>query len=1054
MPESAVFDHYEVMTRDDGSLFELGRGAMGITYKAFDTSLRIPVALKVINATYLNSDVARQRFVREARSAAQLRHRHVASVFHLGTEGDTWFYAMEFIDGETLDALIKRQGPLNPVIALTITAQVARALNAAAQVGLVHRDIKPANLMLVKEDDELVAKVIDFGLAKASITPDGEEAATLSMGGFVGTPHFASPEQLEEKEIDGRSDIYSLGVTLWYMLAGQAPFAGSMAQVMSQHLSKPPPFEKLDKLPPAVAEVLRLMLAKDPAERFQTAGDLRKAIEVAIGKITSAGGAQAMTAEAVEQTEDFATLLEDSTMRSGVGSFETNTTIANRYRVAQTCGETNAGSVFRAYDTEKKTEVRLIVLHPEALGDSMGLCALEREVDKLLPVKHANLLGVYGFETVDRGSFLVLEWTEGFSVLDLLKARRELDADEAIQLLRQAAEGADMALSLGLNNLEFGLHQLHIHFPGQEAATREKLLRAPISTWPPFELKLYPLGATRDFAASQTWAGGQTMVAGAEKSAGSGMDARPQYVQALGAVTYEILGGTLSPLALRSAGGPTARYTPLSTLSEEGNEVLRQALDPSRSFPSVREFASALAGLSGLQMRRQESRAPITPPPAPAPVTPPSIPGKLATKTPAPAPVAPAVPAPFTPTPPKTVPVALIGVLAAVFLVALAAGGFYFLHPKPKPTDTGEPTTHDTGDSNTIAKADSTPPVIVDNTPVATPIPATPIPVTPIPVTPMPATPPPGPSRQELLRTAVESADALESEKNWHPSLDAWLKVAKDFPESPAGKNHLETMLNHLRDRPSPISFEEFQEMRPQIVECGQMGILSAMLLIGDSLRTRESQMAALWFSRAADKGDPTGMVQYGLMLKKGQGVAMSMDKAVSMFQAAADKGDVSGKYELATCYLNGQGVAVDAERAVGMLREVADTGDTRAMDLMGYCYDHALGVAKDYKMAVEYYKKAADAGNLEGTGNLGIHYLSGEGIAVNQKKAAELFEKGAKAGNPLCMGLYATVLEKGIGVTKNQMLATSYYKKAAAGGIRQAIDWCNEHKVVYGDGN
>ncbi|MEI9896642.1 MAG: serine/threonine-protein kinase [Chthoniobacter sp.] len=358
MPETAIFDHYEVLTRDDGSLFELGRGAMGITYKAFDRSLRIPVALKVINATYLNSEVARQRFVREARSAAQLRHRHVASVFHLGTEGDTWFYAMEFIDGETLDALIKRQGPLAPVLALTITAQVARALNAAAQHGLVHRDIKPANLMLVKEDDDLVAKVIDFGLAKASVTGDGEDAATLSMGGFVGTPHFASPEQLEEKEIDSRSDIYSLGVTLWYMLAGQAPFAGSMAQVMSQHLSKPPPFEKLDKLPPAVADVLRLMLAKDPAERFQTPAELRKGIEAAIEKITGAGGAPAMSAEAVEHSEDFATLLEDSTIRSGMGSFETNTTIANRYRVAQSCGESNAGRVFRAYDTERKMEVR------------------------------------------------------------------------------------------------------------------------------------------------------------------------------------------------------------------------------------------------------------------------------------------------------------------------------------------------------------------------------------------------------------------------------------------------------------------------------------------------------------------------------------------------------------------------------------------------------------------------------------------------------------------------------------------------------------------------
>lgn len=1039
MPETAVFDHYEVFTRDDGSLFELGRGAMGITYKAFDTSLRIPVALKVINATYLNSEVARQRFVREARSAAQLRHRHVASVFHLGTEGDTWFYAMEFIDGETLDTLIKRQGPLNPILALSITGQVARALNAAAQHGLVHRDIKPANLMLVHEDDELVAKVIDFGLAKASVAADGEDAATLSLGGFVGTPHFASPEQLEEKEIDTRSDIYSLGVTLWYMLAGQAPFAGSMAQVMSQHLSKPPPFEKLEKLPPSVAEVLRLMLAKDPADRYQTPSDLRKGIEVAIEKITTGGGATALAAEAADQQEDFATMLEDSTMRSGVPSFETNTTIANRYQVAQSCGETNAGKVFRAYDKERKTEVRLIVLHSEAMADSMSLSALEREVDKLLPVQHPNLLRVFGFETVDRGSFLVLEWNEGFSLLDLLKARRELDAEEALKILQQAAEGADEALRLGLTNLEFGLHQLHIHFAAP--VEKEKLLRAPLNTWPEFQLKLYPLGATRDFAASQTWAGGQTMVGRGDKSAAEGADARPLYVQALGAVTYEILGGTLSPLTLRSGGG-AARYTPLSTLSEEANEVLRQALDPARSFPSARAFSTAMGQLTGLQVRRHDSKAPAAAP-APAPIP-------AATPAPARPMVPPPVPAPFTPAQPKTVPIALIGGLAALFLVAMAGVAFFFLHPKPKGADSGDPGTHGTasGDTGTTTSGDEKPPLVADANPPSTPAPSTPVPSTPVPATPAPATPPPGPSRQDMLKTAAITAQELEDKGDWPKSLDAWLKLAKEYPESPVGKNHLETMLNHLRDRPAPISFEEFQTMRDQIFECAQFNILSAMLLIGDNLRTREPETAAHWFAAASEKGDLTGMVQYGLMLKRGLGIPRDLEKAFTLFQTANEKGDVNAKLEVATCYLNGQGVGVDEKKAAAMLKEVADSGDTRAMDLLGYCYDHALGVPKDYKAAFELYKKAADKGALEAMGNLGIHYMTGQGTPANPKKAAELFEKGAKANNPLCMWLYAAALEEGRGVTPGPMLATSYYKKAAAAGIPQAIEWCNAHKI------
>src|SRR6202035_5654575 len=199
---------------------------MGITYKAFDTNLRCPVALKVINGTYLNSEVARQRFLREARAAAALRHQNVASVFHLGSDHDSYFYAMEFIDGETVDAYMATKGRMEPIEALRICLQVTRALAAAARQQLVHRDLKPANLMLVDEDGEKIVKVIDFGLAKTA-KREGEDSGTLTIaGGFVGTPHFASPEQLEERDIDIRSDIYSLGATLYYMLTGRPPYSG------------------------------------------------------------------------------------------------------------------------------------------------------------------------------------------------------------------------------------------------------------------------------------------------------------------------------------------------------------------------------------------------------------------------------------------------------------------------------------------------------------------------------------------------------------------------------------------------------------------------------------------------------------------------------------------------------------------------------------------------------------------------------------------------------------------------------------------------------------
>jgi serine/threonine protein kinase len=157
---------------------------------------------------------------------------------------------------------------------------VSRALIAADRQKLVHRDIKPSNIMLVVDEDEdhLLVKVIDFGLAK-SLVAAVDQSVTVSMGGFVGTPHFASPEQLEEKEIDIRSDIYSLGATLWYMLAGRPPFQGSMASVISQHLNQPLSLDVLVKFHPRIAALLEKMLAKHPEDRIQSPSDLKRELD-------------------------------------------------------------------------------------------------------------------------------------------------------------------------------------------------------------------------------------------------------------------------------------------------------------------------------------------------------------------------------------------------------------------------------------------------------------------------------------------------------------------------------------------------------------------------------------------------------------------------------------------------------------------------------------------------------------------------------------------------------------------------------------------------------
>ncbi len=272
------FEHYELLTAEDGKPTELGRGAMGVTYKAFDIDLRCPVALKVISKKYLGDESARLRFLREARAAASVRHPNVASVFHLGRSGRDYFYAMEFVEGETLQSLIKRFGRLEIKLALEITSQVASGLAAIHKQNLVHRDIKPSNIMVsVEEGSAVTAKIIDLGLAKP--IPDApSEVAISTPGAFAGTPEFASPEQFAGVGVDIRSDLYSLGVGLWEMVTGHVVFKGSPAEVMYQHQHAPLPLDLLDAVPQPVVVLLDVLLEKDPGRRFQNPAELLKAI--------------------------------------------------------------------------------------------------------------------------------------------------------------------------------------------------------------------------------------------------------------------------------------------------------------------------------------------------------------------------------------------------------------------------------------------------------------------------------------------------------------------------------------------------------------------------------------------------------------------------------------------------------------------------------------------------------------------------------------------------------------------------------------------------------
>jgi serine/threonine protein kinase len=259
----------------------LGAGGMGEVYRARDTRLERDVAIKVLSATLSSEPSSRLRLDREAKSISRLSHPHICTLHDIGHDSGQDFLVMELVEGETLEHRLEK-GPLAPEQALRYAIQIAEALTVAHKHGIIHRDLKPSNVMLTKAG----AKLMDFGLAKESLTApltsvlaemSTQQAKLTAEGMIVGTFQYMAPEQLEGREIDVRTDIFSFGALMYEMLTGKPAFAGkSRASLIAAILTtEPPPIATLQPLTSASLErVVRKCLAKDPDERWQSASDL------------------------------------------------------------------------------------------------------------------------------------------------------------------------------------------------------------------------------------------------------------------------------------------------------------------------------------------------------------------------------------------------------------------------------------------------------------------------------------------------------------------------------------------------------------------------------------------------------------------------------------------------------------------------------------------------------------------------------------------------------------------------------------------------------------
>lgn len=251
---------------------EIGRGAMGTVYLALDTVLERRVAIKTLNRDLPDDELAemRARFVREAKSAGRLNHPNIVTIYDAGVAGDVAYIAMEYLEGESLQQLLKSRAALPFDRAVDIVAQVAEGLDYAGRFGIVHRDIKPANIMVSPAG---VAKITDFGVVRVP-------ASSMTEGGkLLGSPKYIAPEQVQEKPIDPRADIFSLGAVLYELLLGKTPFERPDQDVLSlldAIVEEPvaPVSKQRPELPAGVDAIIERALAKEPAQRFQRAGEL------------------------------------------------------------------------------------------------------------------------------------------------------------------------------------------------------------------------------------------------------------------------------------------------------------------------------------------------------------------------------------------------------------------------------------------------------------------------------------------------------------------------------------------------------------------------------------------------------------------------------------------------------------------------------------------------------------------------------------------------------------------------------------------------------------
>jgi serine/threonine protein kinase/Tol biopolymer transport system component len=397
---------------------EIGQGSVATVYLAKDARHNRVVALKIIRPDRAAEGQFLPRFRREAKLLQMLTSPQAVKVFDYGEDQGLNFIVLEYVQGKTLEGILEEEGPLEVNRALDIARQVALCLVDAHAKSIVHRDIRPANIMVTGEE---VVKVMDFGIAW------GAELSRLTATGVLGSPHYLSPEQAGGEEVDGRSDIYSLGVTLFEMLSGRKPYdAASAVEVVLAHLQEPvPSLRQLDeKIPPQVDDLVKRCLAKEPGDRYQSAAEFLEAVDGAL--------------RALAREKRAAMGMETALAGQTLGP----------YRIVEQVGRGGMATVYKAYEPALDRYVAVKVLPQYFAHDPDFAARFEREAKAVAKLDHPNILPIYSFGQEAGLTYIAMRYVETGTLKEMLG--QPLDLHTTANIFGQIGQALDYAHRQGV----------------------------------------------------------------------------------------------------------------------------------------------------------------------------------------------------------------------------------------------------------------------------------------------------------------------------------------------------------------------------------------------------------------------------------------------------------------------------------------------------------------------------------------------------------------------------------------------------------------------------